>query len=228
MKEINNPKLLSKYVAEHNIIGVFDKEILNHLVLLEYEKNEYLCRDGEIVEYVLFLVQGEVKVYTTLENGKIYLLRIEKPLSVYGDIELLNSDTYCANVEALSNCHVIGISFSYIRKQYLNNSEFLRYLCQSLGDRLMTISQMSTKNLYLPLVNKLASYLMIHRNETTNQVIIRRSFTDISDQLGATYRHLSRTFKTLESGGVIGRSGKSIAILDLAKLEELAGNVYRE
>mgnify|MGYP000990720092 CR=1 FL=1 len=31
-------------------------------VLFEYEKNDYLCREGELVKYVLFLVNGEVKV----------------------------------------------------------------------------------------------------------------------------------------------------------------------
>lgn len=227
MKEINNPKLLTKYSADFNIVEIFDKDIVKHLVLFEYEKNDYLCREGELVKYVLFLVSGEVKVYSSLENGKNYLIRIETPLNIYGDIELLNSDTYCANVEALNTCHVMGISFSYIKKQYLDNPKFLKYLCRSLGNRLNKISQMSTQNLYLPLMNKLASYLMIHRNQHNNQVMIKRSFTDISDQLGVTYRHLSRTFKALESEGVILRSGKSITILNLSKLEELAGSVFR-
>jgi CRP-like cAMP-binding protein len=173
------------------------------------------------------LYSNDKTVELTLENGKIYLLRTEKPFNIYGDIELLNSDTYCANVEALKSCHVIGISFTYIRKQYLNNSDFLKYLCRSLGFRLNTISHMSTDNLYLPLVNKLAGYLIIHGNEQSNQVILKRSFTDISDQLGSTYRHLSRTFKNLEADGIISRSGKSITILNRAKLEELAGSVYR-
>ena len=208
------------------MIDPFDKNIINHLTLIEYEKGNYLCREGELVKYVLFLVSGEVKVYSTLENGKSYLLRTEKPLTVYGDIELLNSDTYCANVEALKNCHVIGISFTYIRQHYLDNPKFLKYLCKSLGYRLSTISQMSTGNLYLPLINKLAGYIMIHSNEGSNQVVLKRSFTDISDQLGVTYRHLSRTFITLESEGIISRKGKLITVLNKDKLKELAGSVY--
>jgi len=227
MKEIKNIKLLNKYIDQFSLIKIFDDHIKNHLVLFEFEKNEYLCREGSTVDYVFFLVKGDVKIYTTLDNGKSYLLRTEKPLSIYGDIELLNSDTYCANVEALKTCHVIGISFAYVRKEYLNNAKFLNYLCRNLGHRLDSISQMSTENLYLPLSNKLAGYLMMHVSDETNQVILKSSFTDISDQLGATYRHLSRTFKSLEVEGIISRKGKYITILNKAKLIDLAGSVYK-
>lgn len=227
MKEIKDQKLLEQYIKKSNVVDTFDVKVLDHLILFEYDKNEYICRDGELVDYVLLLVKGEVKIYTTLENGKSYLLRIEQPYNIYGDIELLNSDTYCANVEALKSCHVLAVSFQYVRKHYLNNPNFLNYLCKSLGHRLNTISQMSTENLYLPLVNKLAGFLTIHMNEETNEVILKRSFTDISDQLGATYRHLSRTFKTLESKGIIKRKGKTISILKPNELKELAGSVYR-
>ncbi len=37
------------------------------------------------MEYLFFLVEGETKVFTLLENGKTYLLRVEEPLTVYGD-----------------------------------------------------------------------------------------------------------------------------------------------
>lgn len=227
MKEIKNYKLLETYIKQNNIEEIFDDDIKNHMVLFEYEKNEFLCREADLADYVLFLVKGEVKIYSTLENGKSYLLRTEKPFNIYGDLELLNRDTYSANVEALKSCHAIGISFAHVRKHYLENPKFLNYLCRSLGHRLDSISKMSTENLYLPLTNKLAGYLMIHINEEKTQVVLRNSFTDISDQLGATYRHLSRTFKSLESKGVINRKGKYIDVLDLEILKELAGSVYR-
>lgn len=227
MREIVNQEMLMGYIEKYYLEQIFNIHRKHHLRLFRFEKGEYICRNGDDMEYQFFLVDGEVKVYTTLDNGKIYLIRIEKPLHSYGDIELFSSSTYVANAEALSVCVCIGIPVSVIRKEYWNQPEFLRFICRSLGSRLESISHMSAENVYLPLKNKLASYLLLHKEENSMKIVLRYSFIDISDHLGATYRHLNRTMKELENEGLISRNGKEIIVEDLEELKALAGDVYR-
>lgn len=227
MKEISSITKLEKYIEQHELQEIFDPQIIDHSRLFEYAKGDMICSNGMDINYLLFLVAGEAKVFTTLDNGKIYLLRIEHALSVYGDLEVLFDKEYSANVEALGDCHCIGIPIEYVRETYLNHPEFLKYIIYSLSNRLDKISHMSTSNLLLPLRNKFASYLLAHKDKTDNMINIKSSFIDVAEQLGTTYRHLSRTMNEMVKEGLIDKHGKLMEIVQLDKLKKLAGNTYR-
>lgn len=57
-------------------------------------------------------------------------------------------------------------------------------------------------------------------------IILNSSYLEIAEFLGTTYRHLNRTFKELESQGIIKCENKKINILDMKKLNELSKNIY--
>lgn len=227
MKDITAEKTINGYFARTELGRIFDLDVAQHCRLFQYERGELICENGADVEYLLFMVKGEAKVYTLLENGKSYLLRFEKPMIVYGDIEVLFDQVYSANVEAMNSCCCLGIPIGYIRRYCLDNPVFLKYVIGTLSARLDAISHMSTSNLLLPLKNKFASYLMAHKEPNNHNVVIQRSYVNLADQLGATYRHLSRVMSDMTDEGLIERNGKKFVLIDLETLSELAGNTYR-
>lgn len=224
MKEIKSSKLIEKYMEVYDLAGIFEQETLDHIKLFQYEKGQYLCQNGRNIDFMLFLVKGEVKVFTSLTNGKSYLLRVEKPLSVLGDVEFLDRQEFSANVEALNTCHCLSISFSYLRKMEGHNPIFLRFIIKELGYKLKTISYLSTENLYLPLISKFAAYVLMHVDEGETRVKLKSDFKDISIQLGATYRHLSRVMNRLVEEKILEKDGHSFTVLDRQALVDLAEN----
>ena len=56
-----------------------------------FKKGEYICNENEKMEYLFFLVEGKGKVYVILKNGKSLLLSFCYPLTVIGDIEIVNN-----------------------------------------------------------------------------------------------------------------------------------------
>ncbi len=195
--------------------------------LFEFTKGEFICESGMDMEYLFFLVEGETKVFTLLENGKTYLLRVEEPLTVYGDIEIFRSDIYSANVVALTSCLCIGLPAGFVRQRYLDHPPFLRFLCEELGHRLHTISYKSTEDIYMPLINKFAGYLLIHLEKGSDTLVLPSGFGDISEQLGVTYRHLSRVIRQLQEEGTIGKNGREVCIKNMERLRELGGKTFR-
>lgn len=226
MKDISSKHLLKHYYETTAFGQLFDLEILDHARLFEYANGELVCEYAVQPSHLLFQVEGKTKIFNMLENGRAYLLRIESPFQILGDAEMLEDLPYIANVEALPGCACIGIPIGYVRQMYSDNPAFLRFLVKSLSGRLERISEMSTVNLLLPLKAKVASYIAAHTVDG-KLAEIRTSYVDVADQLGCTYRHLSRTLKGMEEEGLIGRQGKSIVIKDLEKLEQVADTAYR-
>ncbi|MDF1618492.1 cyclic nucleotide-binding domain-containing protein [Petrocella sp. FN5] len=227
MKEIVSAQKLEDYFITYGLNNIFKENMYDYCRIFEYGKGEMICENGNKISYLFLLVEGEAKVFTTLGNGKIYLLRIENPLSVYGDLETLMEHEYTANVEALNKCICIGIPMVHIRRAYLDHAPFLKFLCLSLANRLDKVSQMSTSNILLPLKNKLASYLLAHKELDTNNINVKSSFVDIAEQLGTTYRHLNRTINEMCLEGLINKRGKIMEIARIEDLKSLAGHTYR-
>lgn len=226
MKDITRAKTIDHYFDATIIGEIFDLEAKKLCRIFSYENGELICEKDNDLTYLLFLLQGEVKIFTMLENGKVYLLRMEKAVSVYGDLEVLYDRTYATNVEALGSCHCLGLPIAYIRRQCLDSPVFLKYIISSLSERLNRITNMSTSNLLKPLKDKLASYLLAHMNRNETVIHIRVTYVEVAEHLGTTYRHLSRVLSEMEDEGLIRKQGRAIELMDVKTLQSLASDTY--
>ncbi len=74
MQKINNIKELDKYITKYDMDRLFTKDMKPFMELFCYKKNEYIIKDNEKMHYLIFLIKGKAKVFTTLSNGKSLLL----------------------------------------------------------------------------------------------------------------------------------------------------------
>ncbi len=226
MKRFETSKLLDKYAKAYHYDEIFREGWRQEARLFSFEKGEFLCRRDQDFDYMYLLVKGKVKVFTSQDNGKVYLINVESAPNSYGDLELFKKETYSANAQAVTDLIVIGVVRKYVEKTCYDYPPFLRFIADSLGRRLNNITHISSQNLCQPLKVKLAGYLVLHM-EDSSRFKLFTSMTDVADHLGATYRHISRTFKELEEDGLILKDGKWIEILDEPAMKDLAGDMYR-
>ena len=226
MKKILNKQLLNSYLVKYNIENLFDEDIVNYAQLHFYEKDEVILEVEEQLEYYYLLVDGKIKISYLFENGKSMLLKFYKDFNTIGDLEFLKNNPIRCNVEAVEDTYLIAISSTILRKNYIDNVNFLHHLINSLSGKLYETINNSSYNFVYPLVNRLASYLAEHLEENKSYVTLNSSFKEIAEFLGTTYRHLSRTFNELEEKSIIKCDNKTIHILDEESIRELAKNVY--
>jgi len=224
----NQEKQLKHYIEKYNLEIIDDLGIKNQLELVVFDKDEYIYQMSEPVDYFYFFVEGKAKVYTMMENGKRLLLRFYRPLMVIGDLEFANSGMNYAstNIKTLSTVHCIRVSMSILRKNYSTDAQFIKFINQSLAEKLESLSISSSINLLYPLENRLASYLMyLYSGQEEKEVVIDQ-LGDIAELLGTSYRHLLRIFKLFSNRGFIHRQRNRIRIVDKEALQKLAGNLY--
>lgn len=230
MLRINDENKLEYYIAKYKMEDIFDKNMKKYMELILFNKNDHICRSTEKIEYFYFLVEGKVKVYTLLKNGKSLLLQFYKPLNIFGDIEFVDIDKTSSNVQAMESTLCIGISMEKLRRNALDDTKFLKYICRSLGSKLDKFSKFSSINLLYPLENRLASYILaitpISDNLSNTDGIFTYKLTEMADLLGTSYRHLTRTINKLCNEKIIKKEKDSIIILNRDLLEGLACDIY--
>ena len=222
MKKIEDPFIIEKYYNELNMQEIFINDVTKHMKLLKFDKYEYLSREEEDLEYLLFFIQGKAKVFKTLPNGRNLLLAFYNSIRVIGDIEIVKNQ---------STCYCLAIPMKKARLELTNDRKFLKFTCESLAEKLAAVSMNSSINLLYPLENRLASYIneFLTNDEDSNIYIdFDENLVNIAELLGSSYRHLLRTLNTLSKKGVLEKEDGKYKVINKVLLEELAGDLYQD
>ncbi len=229
MKYIRDLKLLETKLQEYDIEKMFDQAKQPPFSLQQYEPNEIILLEGIELESLLFLVEGKVKITSSVETGKSLLLRFVQPFSIIGDIELVRGVPVQSQVVAVNHCLLIGLHVDYIKQHEMNNPKFLHTLLEHVSYKLQTCTVASRVNLLASVENKFASYLLstlsLEPNNDFGIEIKTSSIKEIADLLGTTYRHLNRVIHSLTQKNIIERNKNSIRILNWCYLEKVSNGI---
>ena len=229
MKKIEDPFIIEKYYNELNMQRIFIDDMKKYMKLLKFDKHEYLSRDDENLEYLLFFIQGKSKVFKTLPNGRNLLLAFYKPFRVIGDIEIVKNQSATGTIQALSTCYCLAIPMDKARKELTKDRKFLKFTCESLAEKLAAVSMNSSINLLYPLENRLASYINESlTNDEELYIDFDENLVNIAELLGSSYRHLLRTFNALCKKGVIEKYDGKYKVINKMLLKDLAGDLYQD
>lgn len=230
MKKIVKKERLQQYITMYNINELFSEDYTNSMELLFFEKHSYLCKEGEKMEYVLFVVQGKQKVYITLENGKSLLLCFYNPFKIIGDLELVTNQGTSNNVQAVEDTYCIGIPFAIAIKKLLKDIRFLQIVSNSLGRKLTRCSKNSSINLLYPLENRLASYIVASGEKTINKeeisYLLEGNLTELAELLGTSYRHLHRTLQRFCEKEILSKRKNGFIVSNESALQQFVVDLY--
>lgn len=186
-----------------------------------FECGEHLLLAGTEVDRLLFVCAGKAKVCLCAPNGKRLLLSYFLSRGVVGDMEWL-AGRACAlsTVQAVTRCRAVALPLERCGDALWQNAAFLGCLGREIADKLMHASERGASSVLCPLEERLAGYIL----QTAQDGCFSETFTEVSELLGTSYRHLLRALSAMRDSGVLERTPCGYRILDRAKLEKLAGD----
>ncbi len=229
MIEIIDSDMLGFYVEKYNLNQIFSDNLQGCMKLWKFNKGEHICRAGESITKLYFLVSGKAKVYTILSNGKQLLLSFNNPLELIGDLECIKLNTFHCSIQAIQETFCISVDLDIIRGRLMDDGKFLRYIISSLGKKLTQNTDHNSINLLYPLENRLASYILATSVDDEGkeiEIIPDFNLTEISELLGTSYRHLLRTLTKFVEKGAVNKKNTSYEIIRRDILKGLAGDLY--
>ncbi len=109
MSQTNSKEKIREYISKYDLNPYFSEELINHMTLVKFDRGEDIITLGSKMDYYYLHIEGKLKIYTLLENGKKVLIRFYSPLSVLGDLEYSFDFPCRAFVEALTPAELIAI-----------------------------------------------------------------------------------------------------------------------
>lgn len=210
MLKLNDKSKLKYFIKKYNINNLFTNNMEDYMDLYFCKKGSHICEKGNTLDKFYFFVEGRAKVYLSTPNGKSLLIRFYSPLQIIGDIEITSNTNIDCSIQAIEDCLCIGIPVDIIKSLCFKDIKFLNYICSQLSYKLSSASLSTSLNLLYPLENRLASYLLaLYPNDMDRKNnMITDNFTQISELLGADYRHFLRVVDKLCTKNIIKKRKK--------------------
>lgn len=220
-----------------NAITKYKKQIYNKypikiedLEWRSFSPGECIYEQGFPLPFLSFLVKGKVKIYTTSEEGKRLIVTFNKPLELFGDIELVQQVDTLHTIEAVTPVHLAVLSLE-VAHRWREDATLNEVLLQSISRKFLTKSMTLSFHLLHEADTRLASYLAsISHDEQgafINPFIPKSELKMIAEFIGITVRHQNRCIQSFERDGIIKRIPGFIEIIDSKQLLKYAKqNIY--
>ena len=220
MKKIQDAEQLSAYIELHHLQEYMDSDLLKMASLHYFEKEEHLIHAGTASDYLYFLVEGTVMVYSYSSDTQNICIDHAKPATPIGEASSLWGLLPKSSVKAVSNCICLSIPLNKYRTQLQQDVRFLQNICQLLSYRLNSGINLAN-SLTEPVETRLAKFIL------TNHEDDRFSFrlTTCASILNVSYRHLLRTITNFREANIIEKKKNYYLIHDFGALEDLAENL---
>ena len=194
---------------------------------LEFKKNEYIYRDGEMPEYMFFLLEGHVKIYREGVCGRQQLLRIICPKNLFGYRAYFSNSRYVATAVGIDNVSLYAVPLSVFKQIIESNNKlsvyFIGLLSQELAIadmRLVSLTQKHVRGRLAETILKLIEIYGIDPNTKNINGYLSRE--DLAGYANMTASNAIRTLSSFDSEKLLEVNGKRIRVLDIDQLTKIS------
>jgi CRP-like cAMP-binding protein len=198
----------------------------NHIVT-HYNKNDYIYRDGEIPESLLYLVEGKVKLIKEGVSGREQIIKMITQNGLMGYRALIAGEPYNGTAVSIEDTVIITIAPDILYDVLLRNYNFSIALLKELAIELGYSNHRTISLTQKHIRGRLAESLLLLREkygfEHDNRTLrVYLSRVDLANLSNMTVSNAIRTLSIFVGEKVIAMDGRKIKLLDVEKLEKIS------
>ncbi|MDB4470844.1 Crp/Fnr family transcriptional regulator [Deltaproteobacteria bacterium] len=193
----------------------------------ECRRGDILFEQGEDAAGFYAIASGKVKIYKLSPEGKERILHIVLPGNTFAEAAIFADGCYPAFAETLEKATLVF----FPKKDFLDllhqHSQIAINIIGGLSKFLRQFVVQIEDLTFRDVPARLGRYLLEIGADEQTQVTLPFSKTQLASNLGTVSETLSRTFRKLSDEEIILVQGKTIEILDVDRLHDLADS-YKE
>jgi CRP/FNR family transcriptional regulator len=193
---------------------------------VQYSKGENIFKQGAFAPYVIYVVEGLVKVYLQTGFEKQINIGIARPGDFLAFSAIFGEAVHTYSTQALTHAEICMIEKESLKNILVEHPEFALGITsknyRSQAHLLEVIKNLSYKQMR----GKLASALLYISQKAFLEENIFQFLTrqDLADFASISTESAIKFLKEFEKEGMVQLKGKDIAITEYKKLEEISKN----
>jgi CRP/FNR family cyclic AMP-dependent transcriptional regulator len=179
-----------------------------------YRKNTIILNEGEPGDSLFVLLQGQVKVYATDENGREITYGTIQAGDYFGEMSL-DGGPRSASVMSIENCLCSLVSRAAVQQHLADEPSFALSLVTQVIHRARSATETARRMALLDVYGRVIHTLEGQQGAASIQAPVQLTqitHQQIASRVGASREMVSRLLKDLEKGGYVELGIKKITL----------------
>lgn len=193
-------------------------------VVVKYNKREVLCKQGSLVDHVMFMEKGLAKVFVE-DGANSLLLRIVPDGNFLGLAAVAEHHrTFPYSAVSYIDCEIRQIDVTVFRQLISQNPGFAKEIISIMSSNSVQLYGRFFCLTYKQAYGRLADIILCLGDRIFKECEFELPLSrkDLAELSGMSSETLIRMLKKFNDEGLIGMNGKSFKILDHDRLEKIS------
>ncbi len=214
---------LRQYPQLQNLEDPAWRQALRHVDIIDVPAGTTVFRPGDPCVNLLFLVEGQVRVYMSGDNGREIVLSHLKggDLCVFTLTSLLQAADYSAAAVTEQSTRAATLPVMHFRELFACSRGFQDFILHTMAQRMHETLLLLQEIAFEGLEMRLACYILRH-TDGIEGAAIELTHQQVASEIGTTREMVSRLLKEMEQRGCVRLKRKRIELVDADRLETLS------
>lgn len=201
--------------------------ICNAITMHEYCKNDFIYRKHDLPTYIMYLVNGNIKISKSGTGGRDQIIRVIRPGEIFGFRAFFANEPHMTTAKAVEKSTVAFIGVDTVMQLMNNNTAicmfFIRLLATELGNsdnRTVNLTQKHIRGRLAEALLFLKERYGVEEDGRTLGTYLSRE--DIANLSNMTTNNAIRTLSAFANEKIITIDGKKIKIIHDNELIEIS------
>ncbi len=203
------------------------QELLEHISVVKYRKNDVIYREGDLPTNLLCLVSGKVKIYKEGVGGRVQIMRVVGETEYFAYRAYMAGEPFLTAAAAFEPCVVLKVPLGIIIKMIQENATlgwfFIQKLARDLGqsdERTVNLTQKHIRGRLAESLLFLKDSYGMEEDDATLSIYLSRE--DLANLSNMTTANAIRTLSAFASEKLVAIDGRKIKLLDTLELEKIS------
>ena len=201
-------------------------DLNQHKTRVHYLKGENIFKQGAFAPYIIYVVEGLVKVYLQTGFDKQINISIAKPGDFLAFSSIFGENIHTYSSQAITDAEICMIEKESLKEILLQNPQFALEITSKNYRSEKHLLEIIKNVSYKQMRGKLASVLLyLSREEYLEEKIFEYlTRQDIADFASISTESAIKFLKEFEKEEIVQLNGKDIVILNESKLDQISKN----
>jgi CRP/FNR family transcriptional regulator, cyclic AMP receptor protein len=187
-----------------------------------YPKGVRVFHEGDHSDACYIVRKGDLRVTREHSDGRAIALATLSPGDIFGELAMLDGGTRSASVETLSDCELLGLPASDVRRVIADHGDIAAKLIVAITRRLRETNERVARQSFQTVPSRvagvLAQLIAEEASEERPGITVRMTQADLAQLAGTSRESVSRFLATLERAGVVSVGRGRVTVLEPRRL----------
>jgi CRP/FNR family transcriptional regulator, cyclic AMP receptor protein len=187
-----------------------------------FPKGVRVFHEGDRSDACYIVRQGDLRVTREHSDGRAIALATLGPGDIFGELAMLDGGTRSASVETLSDCELLGLPATDVRRVIADHGDIAAKLIVAITRRLRETNERVARQSFQTVPSRvagvLAQLIAEEASEERPGITVRMTQADLAQLAGTSRESVSRFLATLERAGVVAVGRGRVTILEPRRL----------